>query len=157
MRVEIAKSSHYRDLLFGVEVNIITIITSQAEQSLSISPVYADVDVLQFSFGLYDVLIERTTSARLDKIELSQGSGLEFWRILVQDFGTASSDAQASRLQTFMEPARANTIQELAVSLDRWKTIGAELGRPIDDDFKLIGLKRLVPAKPAKLLSTQEK
>ena len=104
---------------------------------------YLDVDVLQLSSDLYDVLTERTTSAQLHKRKLSPGSVLEFWRILVQDFGKASSDAQASRLQTFMEPARANTIQELAVSLDRWKTIGAELGRPNDNDLHSLVLHGL--------------
>ncbi len=114
------------------------------------------IDVKQTSAELYDVLVDRTTSSLLDKRKLAQGRGFEFWRILVHDFGTASTDAQAVRLQNYMQPVKTTGLADLCVALDRWKTLGAELGRPIEDDFKLIALKQLVPPKMAELIATQE-
>ena len=81
------------------------------------------IDVKQLSADLYDVLVDRTTSSLLDKRKLAQGRRFEFWRILVHDLGTASTDAQAVRLQNYMQPVKATGVADLTVALDRWKTL----------------------------------
>ena len=133
-----------------------TPISEMVEQGFEQKWLHTGINFRQASADLYDVLVDRTTSALLDKRKLARGRGFEYWRILVHDFGTASVDAQSVRLQNFMDPTKAASIPELVVALDRWKTLGAELGRPVEDDFKLIALKKLVPAKLTELMNTQE-
>ena len=71
MRSKIAQSDrHYRELMFNKEANIHDAITNQREQVLATSFVYLNVDVLQLSSDVYDVLTERTTCALLDKRKL---------------------------------------------------------------------------------------
>ena len=37
----------------------------------------------------------------------------------------------------------------------KWEALGAEIGRPVDDDFKLIALRELVPREVGDLMATQ--
>lgn len=113
-------------------------ITIQVEQSLSTSTEEA-------SRRIYDILTERTGPQVFDKRRnAGLGRGLEFWRVLKRDFGTYSLEAQAAKLQNFMYPSRVDT-KDLGGALDRWETLGRELGRNVDEDFKFIALKALIP------------
>ena len=83
------------------------------------------------------------------------GRGLEFWRLLKRDFGLASVDAQLAKLQLYMEPGRCASVQELGPALDRWEALGRELARPLDDDFRLLALRKLVPKSMEESMLTQ--
>jgi hypothetical protein len=113
-------------------------ITTQVEQNLSPSAEEA-------SRRIYDILTERTGPQVFDKRRnAGLGRGLEFWRVLKRDFGTYSLEAQAAKLQNFMYPSRVD-MKDLGGALDRWETLGRELGRNVDEDFKFIALKALIP------------
>jgi len=113
-------------------------ITIQVEQGLSPSTEEA-------SRRIYDILTERTGPQVFDKRRnAGLGRGLEFWRVLKRDFGTYSLEAQAAKLQNFMYPSRVD-MKDLGGALDRWETLGRELGRNVDEDFKFIALKALIP------------
>lgn len=108
------------------------------------------------SEGMYDILLERTGAQLYDKRRnAGAGRGFEFWRILKRDFGTSSTDAQLAKLQMYTEPTRCSTLAELGPALDRWEALGRELGRPVDDDFRLLALRKLVPKNVVDMLTAQ--
>jgi hypothetical protein len=112
--------------------------------------------VPQLSNLLYDILMERTGPRLFDKRRnAGTGRGLEFWRILKRDFGMESSDAQLAKMQMYINPARCPGVAALGEALDRWEALGRELSKPMDDDFKLIALRGLVPKHMAELMTTQ--
>ena len=114
------------------------------------------VSTTRVSEAVYDILMERTTVALYNKRRnAGQGRGFEFWRILKRDFGMASADAQLAKLQMYTEPARCATIADLGPALDRWEALGRELSRPVDDDFRLLALRKLVPKNVAESMSAQ--
>ena len=43
----------------------------------------------------------------------------------------------------------------LGTARDKWEALGAEIGRPVDDDFKLIALRELVPREVGDLMAAQ--
>jgi hypothetical protein len=105
---------------------------------------------------MYDILLERTGSQLYDKRRnAGAGMGFEFWRILKRDFGTSSTDAQLAKLQLYTKPRRCSTMAELCPALDRWEALGRELGRPVDDDFRLLALRELVPKAVADMMTAQ--
>ena len=127
-------------------------ITVEVEENMSTS----DLHVPTASTAIFDILLSKTTSVLFDKRKnAGEGRGLEFWRVLKQDYGMDSTDAQHARLQLFMRPARCATIGELGGALDKWEALGSQVGRRIDDDFKLIALKELVPKNLLDMINTQ--
>ena len=66
-----------------------------------------------------------------------------------------SSDAQLAKMQMYINPARCPGVAALGEALDRWGALGRELSKPLDDDFKLIALRGLVPKHMAELMTTQ--
>ena len=46
-----------------------------------------------------------------------------------------------------MKPGRCNSSQELGAALDRWEAPERELSRPVNDDFRLLALRELVPKR----------
>ena len=114
------------------------------------------VDVVNLSLAVFDILMERTGPRLFDKRRnAGPGRGLEFWRILKRDFGTSSVDAQLAKLQAYTKPGRCASLQDLAPALDRWEALGRDLTRPVDDDFRLLALRELVPKAIADLMATQ--
>lgn len=114
------------------------------------------VDVVGLSTAVFDVLMERTGPKIFDKRRnAGPGRGLEFWRILKRDFGTSSADAQLAKLQMYTKPVRCTTVQDLGAALDKWEALGRELTRPVDDDFRLLALRELVPKAMAETMSAQ--
>ena len=112
-------------------------------------------DLNEVSNCLSDILMAKTTSAFYDKRKnAGEGRGLEFWRVLRRDFGMASADAQHAKLHLYMRPAKA-TMATLGSALDKWEALGTEIGRPVDDDFKLIALRELVPREVGDLMAAQ--
>ena len=110
----------------------------------------------RISEAVYDILMERTTVALYDKRRnAGQGRGLEFWRVLKRDFGMASTDAQLAKLQMYMEPSRCATVAELGPALDKWEALGREITRPVDDDFRLLALRKMVPKQVAESMTAQ--
>jgi hypothetical protein len=66
-----------------------------------------------------------------------------------------SSDAQLAKMQMYITPARCAGVAALGEALDRWEALGRELSKPMDDDFKLIALRALVPKHMGELMTTQ--
>ena len=94
---------------------------------------------------MFDILLAKTTSALYDKRKnVGDGRGLEFWRVLKRDYGMDSTDAQYAKMQMYMRPVRCTSTAELGAALDRWEALGTQIGKPIDDDFKLTARKELV-------------
>lgn len=114
------------------------------------------VSLVELSLGLFDVLMERTGQRIYDKRRnAGKGRGPECWRILKRDFGASSVDAQLAKLQAYMKPGRCTSVQELGAALDRWEALGRESTKPVDDDFRLLALRALVPRNFADVMSTQ--
>jgi len=114
------------------------------------------VNTVAISEALYDIIMERTgTTLFAKRRNAGEGRGLEFWRILKRDFGMSSTDARLARLQMYMKPARATTLAELGPALDRWEALGNELGRAVDDEFRLLALRDLVPKDMAAIMLSQ--
>eukprot|EP00974_Lingulodinium_polyedra_P027210 2625198-Lingulodinium_polyedra.AAC.1 len=44
---------------------------------------------------------------------------------------------------------------ELGPALDRWEALGRELGRHVEDDFRLLALRELVPKTLADMMIMQ--
>jgi hypothetical protein len=125
-------------------------------EALEVQASEPDVDLVDLSRGIFDILMERTGSNLRDKRRnAGHGRGLEFWRILKRDFGTESTDAQLAKLQLYIKPAKCASIQTLGEALDRWEALGRELTRPVDDDFRMLGLRELVPKAFADIMSAQ--
>ena len=115
-----------------------------------------DFNVVAASTEIFDILLAKTTRDLYEKRKVAgDGRGLEFWRVMRRDFGMESVDAQHAKLQLFMKPARCGSMADLHAALDRWEAIGVQIGKPVDDDFKLIALKELVPKTMLEQLSTQ--
>ena len=113
-------------------------------------------DVVGISGAIFDVLMERTGPRLFDKRRnAGNGRGLEFWRILKRDFGMESTDAQMAKLHMYFRPARCATVHLLSDALDKWEALGREITRPIDEDFRLLALKELVPKSVADMMATQ--
>jgi hypothetical protein len=74
---------------------------------------------------------------------------------LKRDFGTGSADAQLAKLQLYIRPGKCSSAQALGEALDKWEALGRELTRHVDDDFRLIALRELVPKSIADLMNTQ--
>eukprot|EP00972_Heterocapsa_arctica_P108789 16017878-Heterocapsa_arctica.AAC.1 len=55
----------------------------------------------------------------------------------------------------YMRPARCASMAELGAALDKWESLGTQIGKPIDCDFKLIALKELVPKGMLEQMNTQ--
>lgn len=116
----------------------------------------ADFDVTAISCAVFDVLLERTGPRLFDKRRnAGAGRGLEFWRVLRRDFGMESADAQLAKLNLYLRPPRCSDVKHLGEALDKWEALGRELTRPIDDDFRLLALRELVPRGLAELMTTQ--
>ncbi len=114
-------------------------ITEAVEESMS----EPDIDLIEISRGIFDILMERTGPRLFDKRRnAGQGRGLELWRALKRDFGTESTDAQLAKLQLYVKPGKCASVQALGEALDRWEALGRELTRPVDDDFRLLALAR---------------
>lgn len=114
------------------------------------------LDVVSFSGAVYDVLMERTGPKIFDKRRnAGAGRGFEFWRILKRDFGMASSEAHAARLAMYMQPAKCASMALLGDALDKWEALGGDLNRPMDDDFKMLALKVLVPKNICDMITSQ--
>jgi hypothetical protein len=114
------------------------------------------LDVVSFSGAVYDVLMERTGAKMFDKRRnAGAGRGFEFWRILKRDFGMASSEAHAARLAMYMQPAKCASMALLGDALDKWEALGGDLNRPMDDDFKMLALKVLVPKNICDMITSQ--
>jgi hypothetical protein len=127
-------------------------ITEAVEENMS----EPDIDLIEISRGIFDILMERTGPRLFDKRRnAGQGRGLEFWRVLKRDFGTESTDAQLAKLQLYVKPGKCASVQALGEALDRWEALGRELTRPVDDDFRLLALRELVPKSMADMMSTQ--
>jgi hypothetical protein len=100
--------------------------------------------------------MERTGPRLFDKRRnAGQGRGLEFWRVLKRDFGTESTDAQMAKLQMYIRPGRCGSVQQLGDAMDRWEALGRELTRPVEDDFRMLALRELVPKSVAEMMMTQ--
>ena len=54
-----------------------------------------------------------------------------------------------------MEPARCSSPAELSSALGKCESLGRELGRHVDDDFRLIALKDLVPKGVLDMITAQ--
>ena len=116
----------------------------------------AELNAERASAAVFDILLAKTTSALFDKRKnVGDGRGFEFWRVLKRDYGMDSTDAQYAKMQMYMRPARCTSTAELGAALDKWESLGMQIGKPIDDDFKLIALKELVPKNIHDLMSTQ--
>ena len=127
-------------------------ITAEIERAVS----DAEFNAEGASAAVFDILLAKTTSALYDKRKnVGDGRGLEFWRVLKRDYGMDSTDAQYAKMQMYMRPARCTSTAELGAALERWEALGTQIGKPIDDDFKLIALKELVPKSIHDLMSTQ--
>ena len=114
------------------------------------------LDIVSISGAVFDILMERTGPRLFDKRRnAGHGRGLEFWRMLKRDFGTESTDAQLAKLQMYIKPGRCSSTQILGEALDRWEALGRELTRPVDDDFRLLALRELVPKSIADMMATQ--
>ncbi len=80
---------------------------------------------------------------------------MEYCRILKCDFGMESADAQLAKLQMFIKPVRCPSVAVLGEALDRWEALGREMSKPVDEDFKLLALRELVPTRLAELMTTE--
>lgn len=91
------------------------------------------VDMSHVSTAFFDLLLERT-GPRLNDERKNAGFGrvLEFWRLLKRDCGTSSADAQMA-------------LQDSGSAPDRWEALGREPTRPVDDDFRFLALRELIP------------
>lgn len=117
-------------------------ITRETEASVS-TP---DLDASSVSRAVFDVLLERTGPRLFDKRRnAGSGKGLELWRVLRRDFGMESADAQLAKLNLYFKPARCADVKFLGEALDKWEALGREITRPIDEDFRLLALRELVP------------
>lgn len=131
------------------QANVIT-------ESVELASSDAQLNIVYISNVLYDILMERTGQRLFDKRRnAGLGRGLEYWRILKRDFGMESADAQLAKLQMFIKPARCGSVAVLGEALDKWEALGRELTKPMDDDFKLLALRELVPKHLAELMTTQ--
>ena len=100
-------------------------ITVEVEENMSTS----DLHVPTASTAIFDILLSKTTSVLFDKRKnAGEGRGLEFWRVLKQDYGMDSTDAQHARLQLFMRPARCATIGELGGGTGQMGGVGVPGG-----------------------------
>ena len=127
-------------------------ITAETERAMS----DAEFNAEGASAAVFDILLAKTTSALFDKRKnVGDGRGFEFWRVLKRDYGMDSTDAQYAKMQMYMRPVRCTSTAELGAALDKWEALGTQIGKPIDDDFKLIALKELVPKNIHDLMSTQ--
>ena len=66
-----------------------------------------------------------------------------------------STDAQYAKMQMFTQPVRCASTAELGAELDKWGDLGTQIGKPTDEDFKLIALKELVPKSIHDFMGTQ--
>ena len=127
-------------------------ITAEVERAASDQ----EFNVEGASAAMFDILLAKTTGALYDKRKnVGDGRGFELWRVMKRDYGMDSTDAQYAKMQMFMQPARCSSIAELGAALDKWEALGTQIGKPIDEDFKLIALKELVPKSVHDLMSTQ--
>jgi hypothetical protein len=114
------------------------------------------IDVVGISGAVFDVLMERTGPRLYDKRRnCGNGRGLEFWRVLKRDFGTESANACKAKLQMYLWPARCNSVSLLGDALDKWEALGRDVGRPVEEDYRLIALQMLVPKSIADMMATQ--
>ena len=72
-----------------------------------------------------------------------------------RDYGMDSTDAQYAKMQMFTRPVRCASTAELGAALDKWGALGTQIGKPTDEDFKLIALKELVPKNIHDFMGTQ--
>jgi hypothetical protein len=113
-------------------------------------------DVVGFSGAVYDVLMERTGAKLFDKrCNAGPRRGFEFWRILKRDFGMASAEADQARLSLYTHPAKCSSLATLGDALDKWEALGGQLNRRVDDDFKMLALKLLVPKVIGDMITSQ--
>ena len=130
--------------------------TEAISETVEMNSPEPDVDLVEISRAVFDILMERTGPRLFDKRRnAGQGRGLEFWRILKRDFGTESTDAQFAKLQMYIKPGRCTSVQHLGEALDRWEALGRELTRPVEDDFRMLALRELVPKSIVDLMATQ--
>ena len=54
-----------------------------------------------------------------------------------------------------LRTASVQTVADLGPALDKWDALGTELGRTVEDDFRLIALREIVPKAMADNLLTQ--
>ena len=133
--------------------NHLEVITEPVEKHASAT---FHVDLVEISNAVFDVIMEKTGHRLYNKrTNAGRGRGLEFWRLLKRDYGMESADAQFAKLQMFYHPAKCGTIQGLGEALDRWEALGREITRPVDDDFRLLALKMLVPKSMGDQMATQ--
>ena len=124
-------------------------ITAADEANVSDS----NMDVSRLSAEVYDILTEKTGPGLFAKRRNAGTSrGLEFLRVLRRDYGTCSADAQLAKLEGYVHPSRCADVKDLGTALDRWEALGRELSKHVDDEFRYLGLRRLVPTRVLELM-----
>ena len=104
------------------------------------------LDARQVSESIYAFLVKTTGHNLMAKKEkINRGAGLEFWRVLNEEFEPSSHKWKMANAQQVIKPTRVTSLSDLSDALDKWEVKLGRSGLNMPEWAKLSGLMDLVP------------